>query len=434
MTETTSSAAPPNPATAEKLKFYGLWVAAAIVLLLLPKLFSSGGSLTTFSLIGISIIFALSYNILLGQTGMLSFGHAVYYGLGGFLVIHAINIIGANKLPIPLAAGAADRRAYRIVVRRAARLGLDPAQRNGLCDDLARRRRTDRLVGADPAHIFRRRSRHLRQPHQAAPGIRLEFRPADPDLLPGRGMDADCGHRDVRPHPHAARADVQRGARQSRAGAVRRLRSACRALPRVLLFRFLCRHRGRARGHQFRDRQFGLSRRRAVGNGAVRRLYRRRRILYRADRRRDLRHVSFARPQRSDAGVAALFRTDLHRGGGVRTGRHHRADDDAPSAVEGRHVRQGAAQLSDRFRADARDAHRPHPRDRNNCVLCRPLRRRFPHQGVRRPLRRGEPLHLGDVGDPADRRLSGWRARPGRWSGHAWDDATSGVREKGAVA
>ena len=79
-----------------------MWVAAAIVLLLLPKLFSSGGSLTTFSLIGISIIFSLSYNILLGQTGMLSFGHAVYYGLGGFLVIHAINIIGANKLPIPL--------------------------------------------------------------------------------------------------------------------------------------------------------------------------------------------------------------------------------------------------------------------------------------------------------------------------------------------
>ena len=74
----------------------------ALVLLLLPKIFSSGGSLTTFSLIGISIIFSLSYNILLGQTGMLSFGHAVYYGLGGFLVIHAINIIGANKLAIPL--------------------------------------------------------------------------------------------------------------------------------------------------------------------------------------------------------------------------------------------------------------------------------------------------------------------------------------------
>jgi branched-chain amino acid transport system permease protein len=102
MSELASSVAPPLPAAAEKLKFYGLWIATAVVLLLLPKIFSSGGSLTTFSLIGISIIFSLSYNILLGQTGMLSFGHAVYYGLGGFLVIHAINIIGANKFPIPL--------------------------------------------------------------------------------------------------------------------------------------------------------------------------------------------------------------------------------------------------------------------------------------------------------------------------------------------
>ena len=102
MSEIVSTVAPPLPNATEKLKFYGIWVAAALVLLLLPRVFSSGGALTTFSLIGISIIFSLSYNILLGQTGLLSFGHAVYYGLGGFLVIHAINIIGANKLPIPL--------------------------------------------------------------------------------------------------------------------------------------------------------------------------------------------------------------------------------------------------------------------------------------------------------------------------------------------
>ncbi|EGP06345.1 putative branched-chain amino acid ABC transporter permease [Bradyrhizobiaceae bacterium SG-6C] len=95
-------AAPPPPSASDKAKFYGLWVATAVVLIVLPKIFSSGGSLTTFCLIGISIIFALSYNILLGQTGMLSFGHAVYYGLGGFLAIHAINIIGGNKWPIPL--------------------------------------------------------------------------------------------------------------------------------------------------------------------------------------------------------------------------------------------------------------------------------------------------------------------------------------------
>ena len=102
MTDITARVAPPRPAFADNLKFYGIWIGAAVALLLLPRIFSSGGSLTTFSLIGISIIFALSYNILLGQTGMLSFGHAVYYGLGGFLAIHAINMISANKWPIPL--------------------------------------------------------------------------------------------------------------------------------------------------------------------------------------------------------------------------------------------------------------------------------------------------------------------------------------------
>jgi len=102
MTVTTLSAAPPLPTATEKFRFYALWIAMAVVLVVLPQIFGSGASLTTFSLIGISAIFALSYNILLGQTGMLSFGHAVYYGLGGFMVIHAINIIGANKLSIPL--------------------------------------------------------------------------------------------------------------------------------------------------------------------------------------------------------------------------------------------------------------------------------------------------------------------------------------------
>src|SRR6478735_1416864 len=102
MTELTSSVAPPHPAFGERLKFYGIWAAIGLLLLVLPQIFGSGGALTTFSLIGISIIFSLSYNILLGQTGLLSFGHAVYYGLGGFLVIHAINLISTTKLPIPL--------------------------------------------------------------------------------------------------------------------------------------------------------------------------------------------------------------------------------------------------------------------------------------------------------------------------------------------
>ncbi|HLG80250.1 MAG TPA: branched-chain amino acid ABC transporter permease [Bradyrhizobium sp.] len=84
------------------LRFYGIWLIAAIALILLPLVFSSGGSLTSFSLIGIAIIFALSYNILLGQTGLLSFGHAVQYGLGGFLAVHVMNAVASHDLPIPL--------------------------------------------------------------------------------------------------------------------------------------------------------------------------------------------------------------------------------------------------------------------------------------------------------------------------------------------
>src|SRR5580698_8416080 len=102
MSEIALSAAPPLPSVTDKLKFYGLWIAAALVLAALPNIFASGSALSTFSLIGISIIFSLSYNILLGQTGMLSFGHAVYYGLGGFLAIHGMNLIAGSKLPVPL--------------------------------------------------------------------------------------------------------------------------------------------------------------------------------------------------------------------------------------------------------------------------------------------------------------------------------------------
>ena len=84
------------------LRSYGIWLAAAVALIVLPLVFSSGGSLTSFSLIGIAIIFALSYNILLGQTGLLSFGHAVHYGLGGFLAVHAMNAVTNYNWPIPL--------------------------------------------------------------------------------------------------------------------------------------------------------------------------------------------------------------------------------------------------------------------------------------------------------------------------------------------
>jgi branched-chain amino acid transport system permease protein len=78
------------------------WIALAVLFAVLPMVFASGSALTMLSLMGIMIVFALSYNMLLGETGMLSFGHAVYYGLGGFLAVHAMNTVIHDRLPVPL--------------------------------------------------------------------------------------------------------------------------------------------------------------------------------------------------------------------------------------------------------------------------------------------------------------------------------------------
>lgn len=78
------------------------WLAAAGILVAAPLIFTSGTALTMMSLMGIMVVFSLSYNMLLGQTGLLSFGHAVYYGLGAFFTVHAMNVVALNRLPIPL--------------------------------------------------------------------------------------------------------------------------------------------------------------------------------------------------------------------------------------------------------------------------------------------------------------------------------------------
>ena len=89
-----------------------VWTLFAAVLIVAPLLFRSSLALTMLSQIGYLIIICLSYNILLGQGGMLSFGHAVYTGLGSFIAIHAMNMAigGAFKIPlvlIPLVGGVA---------------------------------------------------------------------------------------------------------------------------------------------------------------------------------------------------------------------------------------------------------------------------------------------------------------------------------------
>ena len=51
----------------------------------------------------IAALFASAFNVVCGQAGMLSFGHAAYFGIGAFATVHARNALGGTGLlPTPL--------------------------------------------------------------------------------------------------------------------------------------------------------------------------------------------------------------------------------------------------------------------------------------------------------------------------------------------
>jgi branched-chain amino acid transport system permease protein len=79
-----------------------VWGGAALLFLAAPQVFTGGFALTMLIQMGSLIIFALSYNMLLGQGGMLSFGHAVYSGLGAYAAVHVLNFAGKGLFAIPL--------------------------------------------------------------------------------------------------------------------------------------------------------------------------------------------------------------------------------------------------------------------------------------------------------------------------------------------
>src|ERR1700710_3319743 len=93
------------------------WLLVLVVLLAFPFLFydwgkgrHSGFVLTLMSEIGVMAIFALSYNMLMGQAGLLSFGHAVLLGMGAYCAAHVVLLVKAGSfwLPtelVPLAGG-----------------------------------------------------------------------------------------------------------------------------------------------------------------------------------------------------------------------------------------------------------------------------------------------------------------------------------------
>jgi branched-chain amino acid transport system permease protein len=61
-----------------------------LVFVVTPWCLSSGASLGLWAQIGIAATVLMSYHLLLGQGGLLSFGHAVYVGAGAYAVVHAM--------------------------------------------------------------------------------------------------------------------------------------------------------------------------------------------------------------------------------------------------------------------------------------------------------------------------------------------------------
>src|SRR6516162_5705502 len=106
MTDGTRSALPLiEPITVARVRGQSVrvWLIAAVVLAALPYVpgLTSDFGRSLLSQMGIAAVFALSFNVLFGQTGLLSFGHAVYFGLGGYAAIHFMQAINAG-LPVPM--------------------------------------------------------------------------------------------------------------------------------------------------------------------------------------------------------------------------------------------------------------------------------------------------------------------------------------------
>jgi branched-chain amino acid transport system permease protein len=84
-----------------------LWIAAVGLAVLLPWCFydfhtgrHSGFVLSMLSQMGMMIILALSYNMLLGQAGLFSLCHATFFGIGGYATVHFLTAAGDGDLTV----------------------------------------------------------------------------------------------------------------------------------------------------------------------------------------------------------------------------------------------------------------------------------------------------------------------------------------------
>ncbi|WP_186250627.1 ABC transporter permease subunit [Burkholderia gladioli] len=81
------------------------WLALVGLLVLPALIWPQGAVLAWLAQTAALVVLALSYNLLLGSTGLLSFCHAAFAGLGAFVAAHAFNRFGFALPWLPLAGG-----------------------------------------------------------------------------------------------------------------------------------------------------------------------------------------------------------------------------------------------------------------------------------------------------------------------------------------
>jgi hypothetical protein len=167
-------------------------IGTAVFLLVMPMIFTDQFGAHHHEPDGDHHRLCAGYNMLLGQGGMLSFGHAVYMGVGGFFCVHIMNWDQFFFRP-----AAADPAGLWRAVRHGAgadrRRVLDPQGRRRIRDDLARCGRADRGQFGDHRRVFRRRGRHQRATGPTGCPSSASSSFADRGLLPYRLLARSVG-------------------------------------------------------------------------------------------------------------------------------------------------------------------------------------------------------------------------------------------------
>ena len=204
---------PNNQANNDSFKLT-LWLGFALVLLVVPWVFTSNLSMTMLSQMGIAIIACLSYNLLLGQGGMLSFGHAVYSGMGSYLTIHALNAVSQGNLHLPVTLlpliGGLAGMAFAVL------LGFVTTRKSGTAFSMITLGMAELVFAMSLmfSEFFGGEAGGVRQPggRRSLPGHQL--RPAAAGVLPDSGLHLCLRGAALRPDTNPFGSYLERGARQ----------------------------------------------------------------------------------------------------------------------------------------------------------------------------------------------------------------------------